>query len=68
MNIEVQDKVSRKELEKMRVGSSQIFNLINGGKVKSAMTTCQQMKNEKKMEFKAVPDWEHNAICITRLK
>ena len=52
----------------MRVGSSRIFNLIDGGKVKSALTTCQQMKNEKKMEYKAVPDWEHNAVCITRLK
>ena len=64
----IQEKVTRKELEEMRVGSSRIFNLIEGGKVKSALTTCQQMKNEKKMEYKAVPDWEHNAVCITRLK
>ena len=64
----VQDKVTRKELEEMRVGSSRIFNLINGGKVKSALSTCQQMKNEKKLEYKAVPDWENNAVAITRNK
>ena len=64
----VQDKVTRKELEDMRVGSSRIFNLINGGKVKSALSTCQQMKNEKKLEFTAKPDWENNAVAITRNK
>ena len=64
----VQDKVTRKELEEMRVGSSRIFDLSSGGKVKSALSTCQQMKNEKKLEYKAVPDWEHNAVCITRIK
>ena len=64
----VQDKVTRKELEEMRVGSSRIFNLINGGKVKSALSTCQQMKNEKKLEFTAKPDWENNAVAITRNK
>ncbi len=64
----VQEKVTRKELEAMRVGSTRIFNLINGGKVKSALSTCQQMKNEKKLGYKAVPDWEHNAVCITRIK
>ena len=64
----IQEKVTRKELEEMRVGSPRIFNLIDGGKVKSALTTCQQMKNEKKMEYRAVPDWEQNAKCITRIK
>ena len=64
----VQEKVTRKELEEMRVGSSRIFNLVDGGKVKSALVTCQQMKNEKKMEFTAKPDWENNAVAITRNK
>ena len=63
----IQEKVTRKELEEMRVGSSRIFNLIDGGKVKSALTTCQQMKNEKKMLFKPTPDWKSNAISIKRI-
>ena len=64
----VQEKVTRKELSEMHIGQTRIFNLPDGGKVKSAISTCQQMKNEKKMEYRAVPDWEHNAVCITRLK
>ena len=64
----VQEKVTRKELTEIHVGQTRIFNLPNGGKVKSALVTCGQMKNEKKMEFRAVPDWKSNAVCITRLK
>ena len=63
----IQEKVTRKELAAMRIGQTRIFNLPTGGKVKSAMSTCQQMKNEKKMEFAHKPDWESNAISITRL-
>jgi hypothetical protein len=43
----VQDKVTRKELSEMHIGQTRIFNLPDGGKVKSAISTCQQMKNEK---------------------
>ena len=62
-----QEKVTRKELAEMRIGQTRIFNLPDGGKVKSAISTCQQMKNEKKMSFKATPDWESNAVSITRI-
>lgn len=64
----IQEKVTRKELAEMHVGQTRIFNLPEGGKVKSALTTCQQMKNEKGMEFKPVPDWKAKAVCITRIK
>lgn len=62
-----QEKVTRKELAEMHIGQTRIFNLPDGGKVKSAISTCQQMKNEKKMAFKATPDWESCAISITRI-
>lgn len=62
-----QEKVTRKELAEMHIGQTRIFNLPDGGKVKSAISTCQQMKNEKKIIFKATPDWESNAISITRI-
>jgi len=52
----------------MRIGQTRIFNLPDGGKVKSAISTCQQMKNEKGMLFKPVPDYPSSAISITRLK
>ena len=64
----VQEKVTRKELSEMHIGQTRIFNLPDGGKVRSAISTCQQMKNEKKMEFKATPDWESDAVSITRIK
>lgn len=63
-----QDKVTRKELSEMHIGQTRIFNLPDGGKVKSAISTCQQMKNEKGLEFKATPDYPSAAISITRLK
>ena len=64
----IQNKVTRKELAEMRIGQTRIFNLPDGGKVKSAMVTCQQMKNEKEMEFIPKPDWQSKAISITRIK
>jgi hypothetical protein len=64
----IQDKVTRKELAAMRIGENRIFNLPDGGKVKSAIVTCQQMRDEKGMEFKPKPDYKSNAICITRIK
>lgn len=64
----VQEKVTRKELEAMHIGQTRIFTLVTGGKVKSAISTCQQMKNEKKLEYAYKPDWENNSICITRIK
>lgn len=64
----VQDKVTRKELADMRIGQTRIFNLPDGGKVKSAISTCQQMKNEKGLEYSTKPDWESKAISITRIK
>ena len=64
----IQEKVTRKELEEMRVGSSRIFNLIDGGKVKSALTTCQQMKNEGRGDWTVRKDYESTSVSITRNK
>lgn len=64
----MQEKVTRKELSEMRIGQTRIFNLPDGGKVKSAISTCQQMKNEKDMLFECSADWEMKAISIKRLK
>ena len=66
--LQVQEKVSRPELEAMAIGEIRIFDLPNGGKVKSAISTCDQMKNEKGMEFEKRPDWKVSAICIKRIK
>ena len=63
-----QERVSREELRCLHIGQTRIFQLTDRKKIASARVTCQQMKNEKKLEYKAVPDWEHNAVCITRLK
>jgi hypothetical protein len=63
-----QDKVTRQELREMHIGQTRIFNLPDGGKVKSAISTCQQMKNEKRMVYSYKPDWESAAISITRIK
>lgn len=64
----VQEKVTRKELAEMHIGSTRIFNLPNGGKVKAAISTCQQMKNEKGLEYSYKADWTSAAISITRVK
>ena len=64
----VQDKVTRKELSEMHIGQTRIFNLPDGGKVKSAISTCQQMKNEKEGEWQVKPDYESCAVSITRVK
>ena len=66
--LQLQEKVSRAELAGMDIGETLIFDLPDGGKVKSAISTCDQMKNEKGMEFEKRPDWKHAAICIKRIK
>ena len=63
-----QEYVSTQELMEIRVGGTRVFQLNDPKKMQSVASMCTRLKNEKKMEYKAVPDWEHNAVCITRLK
>ena len=63
-----QEKVTREELEAIKVGKFRIFNLINEGKVKSAISTCYQLMNDKGLEFEWQPDWKAFSILIKRIK
>ena len=64
----IQEKVTRKELREMHIGQTRIFLLPNKKKLSSARVTCQQLKDEEELEFKAKPDFSANAISITRIK
>lgn len=63
-----QEKVTRKELEEMRVGSTRIFELIDPKKLQSVATTCTQMKNEGRGEWKVGKDYKSTSVSITRIK
>ena len=64
----VQEKVTRKELEEMRVGSTRIFNLSEPGKLQAAASTCTQLKNERRGEWSVRKDYESVSVSITRIK
>ena len=63
-----QEKVTRKELEEMRVGSTRVFQLNEPTKLQSVATTCTQLKNEKRGEWKVGKDYESVSVSVTRLK
>ena len=63
-----QEKVTRKELEEMRVGSTRVFQLNEPTKLQSVATTCTQLKNERRGEWKAGQDYESVSVSVTRLK
>ena len=63
-----QDKVTRKELEEMRVGSTRVFQLYEPTKLQSVATTCNQLKNERRGEWKVGKDYESVSVSVTRLK
>ena len=64
----IKECVSRAELEAMAINKTRIFCLTKGGKVKSAMVTCNQLKNEKGLNFETHPDYDVPAMCIIRRK
>ena len=63
-----QEKVTRKELEDMRVGSTRVFQLIEPTKLQSVATTCTQLKNEGRGEWTVGKDYKSCAVSVTRVK
>ena len=63
-----QEKVTRKELEDMRVGSTRIFTLTEPSKLQAVATTCNQLKNERRGEWSVRKDYESVSVSVTRLK
>jgi len=63
-----QEKVTRKELEEMRVGSTRVFTLTEPGKLQAAASTCTQMKNEQKGEWTVRKDYKSMSVSITRIR
>ena len=64
----VQEKVTQKELEEMRVGSTRIFALTEPGKLSSVATMCTRMKNERRGEWSVRKDYESVSVSVTRVK
>lgn len=63
-----QEKVTRKELLEMHIGTTRIFTLFEETKLQSVATTCNQLKNEKKGEWSIKRDYNACAISVTRTK
>lgn len=63
-----QEKVTRKELEEMRVGSTRVFLLKEPGKLQAVASTCTQLKNERRGEWSVKKDYEHMGVSVTRIK
>jgi hypothetical protein len=63
-----QKKVTRKELEEMRVGSTRVFQLIEPSKLQAVASTATQMKNERKGEWTVRKDYESISVSVTRIK
>ena len=63
-----QEKVTRKELEDIRVGSTRVFQLTKPAKLQSVATTCTQLKNERRGEWKVGKDYESVSVSVTRIK
>ncbi len=63
-----QEKVTRKELEDMRVGTTRVFQLTEATKLQSVATTATQMKNEGKGEWKVGKDYTSLSVSVTRIK
>ena len=62
-----QDKVTRKELEEMRVGTTRIFSLSEPGKLQAAAVTCNQLKKERRGKYECKKDYESMSVSITRI-
>lgn len=63
-----QEKVTRKELMEMQIGSTNTFLLTKAEKLQSVASTCSQLKNEGKGEWSVIKDYEKTAVIVTRTK
>ena len=63
-----QSKVTREELLKMKVKSTQIFMLTNASKLQSVATTANQLKNKNLGEWTVAKDYDLVAVSVTRIK
>jgi hypothetical protein len=64
----VQEKVTQKDLEEMRVGSTRVFTLKEPGKLSSVATMCTRMKNERRGEWTVRKDYKSISVSVTRVK
>lgn len=64
----MQERVSRQELRKMRVGQTRIFTLVDKKKIMSARVQAQQLKNEEDYDFEVKADYSSASVSITRTK
>ena len=64
----VQEKVTQKELEDMRVGSTRVFSLPEPGKLASVTSMCTRMKKERRGEWTVRKDYESVSVSVTRTK
>ena len=63
-----QEKVSRKELLDMRVGTTRVFNLTENTKLQSVASTLTQLKNLGLGEWSHGKDIKNVAISVKRIK
>ena len=62
------EKVTRDSLRDMRVGETRIFDLPELRLINSARVTCNQLKNQEGLRFTVHPDYQAQAVSITRLQ
>lgn len=60
--------VTRNELLKMRVGGTRIFFVGVPGKLRSAATTCTNLKNDGLGVWECNKDFKSLSVSITRIK
>ena len=58
--------VTRDELLKMRIGATRIFFLGEPGKLRSAASTCTNLKNDQLGEWECNKDFKSMSVSITR--
>lgn len=63
-----QETVTREELLKMRVGATRNFFLGEPGKLRSAATTCTNLKNDGKGIWECNKDFNSLSVSIKRVK
>jgi hypothetical protein len=64
----VKETVTRDELLKMRVGGTRNFFLGEPGKLRSAATTCTNLKNDGLGVWKCNKDFNSLSVSIKRVK
>lgn len=66
MALEIQEKVSRKDVEGMRIGETRTFALPNFGKLKSARANLREYGLAEGIHFTTNADLRNNILTITR--